>query len=196
MAFPHIVILLMTAAAWLAAVYRLRAGAADFGSVMLNIFWSGYNLMGIVIALRVALQKPMLRKLERVAIHEDVEVTIRYKRKYITARMADLSGRGTLLSLSGTYKIPKGRIVRIQIGRAEIPAEVIRSDGSRLALQFHRMTPENMKKIMEIFCRNMEAYYKVEKSQDYYVEHISPETERILLTVSSDTPPDFLPPAF
>ena len=42
----------------------------------------------------------------------------------------------------------------------------------------------------------MEAYYKVEKSQDYYVEHISPETERILLTVSSDTPPDFLPPAF
>lgn len=90
MAFPHIVILLLTVAAWLAAVYRLRAGAADFGSVMLNIFWSGYNLMGIVIALRVALQKPMLRKLERVAIHEDVEVTVRYKRKYITARMADL----------------------------------------------------------------------------------------------------------
>lgn len=196
MVLPHIVIFFLTVIAWIAAVCRLRAGTADFGSVMLNIFWSGYNLMGIVIALRVAFQKPMLRKLERVSVHENIEVTVRYKKKYITARMADLSGRGTLLNLSGTYQIKKGQLVRIRIGKADIPAEVIRSDGSRLALQFHRITSENMKRIMEIFCRNMEAYYKVEKPQDYYVEQTVSEEKHPYFTVSSDIPQDFLPPAF
>lgn len=47
---------------------------------------------------------------------------------------------------------------------------MVRSEGRLLALRFDNPAPEHMKYIMEIFCRNMEAHYKVEAAQDYYVE--------------------------
>lgn len=121
-------------------------------------------------AIRVALQKPIFRKLERIRVKEDVKADVWCQSRCLTARISDLSGQGIRLELNEAFSLKTGRKVRLQIGTAEIPCEVVRSQGRLLALWFDNPAPEHMKCIMEIFCRNMEAHYKVEAAQDYYVE--------------------------
>lgn len=65
---PHIALLCLTIFSWVISVLRLVSGSIYMESFVINFIWSLFNLSGLVMAVRMAWQKPMYRKIERVLV--------------------------------------------------------------------------------------------------------------------------------
>ncbi len=165
---PHIVISILTILAWAVSTPNVLNNNGHIGSYLLNLFWSAYNLLGIIVAIRVARQKPIFRKTERITIKEDLEVFVKYKRKLLRSIMLDISGQGVSLKLSKNVSLKKKRKVYLIIRDKEIPCEVVRSRDKLVALKFQHLSPEQMKSVMDIFTENMSTHYDAHRQQVYY----------------------------
>ena len=160
MVLPHMVLIALTAAGWGVSAFRLAAGALHPEAFALNFLWSLFNMLGLFTAVRVAWQKPIFRKTERVQIKDPMPCSVRYQGKSYPARLRDLSGRGAGLSLEKEVRMGPGRRVRLDIGTERIRCRIVRSGEKELGVEFGSVTPENMKFIMSLFCENLEPYYK------------------------------------
>ena len=158
--FPHIVLFFLTILAWGISLLRLVSGSIYWESYVLNFLWSLFNMTGLIMAIRIAWQKPMYRKVERVLIKRELSCSIRYKRRYIYAVLKDISGCGAGLMLNRDISFKIGQKLHLDFGKVQIPCYVVRNEKNEIGVEFKKLTPESMKCIMSIFCENIEPYYK------------------------------------
>lgn len=163
---PHIVIFVLTLLAWFVAGIRVGRGDAHIGSYLLNFFWSVYNMMGIVIALRVAWQKPIFRSFERIHLKQSYPVLLRSKRRYIQAEMLDISNQGSYLKLSRQANFKEGQRIYLCLNeKLEVPAHLVRAQNGYVALQFDKMSEQCKESVMELLVDNLAPHYKVARPQ-------------------------------
>lgn len=69
-AFPHIVLITATIIAWFMCIKILYCSKSlvSLGYIILSLIWSIYNFIGLIVAIKVANQKPIFRLTERVEI--------------------------------------------------------------------------------------------------------------------------------
>lgn len=178
MVVPHLVILAVSIGAWIFSLSQVIKGNLSFMAVAVNIGWSVYNVSGIAIALRAALQKPIFRKTERIQILESPPIRVRCQGKYISAAMRDISGQGCLLSLDRNWHIRRGKRLHILLEGVKIPCTVVRSSKGEAAMKFDNLSPEQMKAVMELFVHNIRAYYQVERNLSLQTEDVRYADER------------------
>ena len=178
MVVPHLVILAVSIGAWIFSLSQVIKGNLSFMAVAVNIGWSVYNVSGIAIALRAALQKPIFRKTERIQILESPPIRVRCQGKYISAAMRDISGQGCLLSLDRNWHIRRGKRLHILLEGVKIPCTVVRSSKGEAAMKFDNLSPEQMKAVMELFVHNIRAYYQVERNFSLQTEDVHYADER------------------
>ena len=164
-AYPHIILLALTAAAWGAGLVRSGFGAMDPYSVLLNLGWSWYNLNGIVMALRVAWQKPMLRKTERIAVQSRQPVGIQVGSQKTSAVLLDISGLGAGIRLPEPIPGSSGMELILDLGTAKLKTEIVRMEKDFVAVQYRETTPEQMRAVAEILCQNLKAHYQYRKTK-------------------------------
>lgn len=174
---PHIFVAILTVLGWIVSTIDVLHHNAHIGAYLLNVFWSAYNLSGIVIAIKAAYQKPLFRKTERIFMKDDLEVAIKANETSFKGIMLDISGQGTQLKLEENVHFEPNSLVYLIIGDTEYPCEVVRSSKNLLALQFVHLSPPLMKAMMEIFTENLTTHYNVKKKQEYYqaTNHLSKE---------------------
>ncbi|WP_276941634.1 glycosyltransferase family 2 protein [Ferrimicrobium acidiphilum] len=96
-ASPHIVLLGLSLYALLNA-FVLSPGEFNFGSVVIISFWTVYNLVGLVMAILVCLERPRKRSTERTEVDLPVEVRL-WKGAPVEGRVLDLSFNGVRFAL-------------------------------------------------------------------------------------------------
>ena len=161
MVLPHLVLCGLTVFSWGIAISRLMLGGLHWDSYGLNFLWSVFNLTGLLTAVRVAWQKPIHRKTERVQVKKPVSCGIRYNGKCVPARIKDISGCGAGVTASCETGLRKGQKVCLDLGTVRIRCRVVRSSHTEVGLEFIKTTPNSMKQVMSLFCENIEPYYKV-----------------------------------
>lgn len=75
-ALPHMVLALLTVAAWAVSAVSFAMHYGYAGSMLLSLVWSVYNVTGIIVAIMVAYQRPIVRSSERVAVLDTVPVSV------------------------------------------------------------------------------------------------------------------------
>lgn len=171
----HIFIAILTIIAWILATYRFLNGMNNTTAYLLNIFWSIYNFYAIIIALKVAWQKPILRKMERVLINQKQNVEVIEDHNLITGRLIDISGTGLKMELDGIIKIEKLQIIKFILNKQVFSGQVMRVNNNIIALRYNQLSPKQMQMIMNIFTENMQAYYVMdldEKVREQSYEHV------------------------
>ena len=160
---PHIIILILTLVGWGKSAIDIVYQDAHIASYMLNFFWSCYNLMGIVTALRVAWQKPIFRSSERVCITDDVTVLVKYRGQHIQAKLLDISNQGAQIKLMEPVNMRPNRKIFIKIEDTVISSKIIRLSGdNRVSVKYNKVDSNDMKSIMKIFVENINPYYKID----------------------------------
>lgn len=166
MVFPHIVLFGLTILAWSIAAIKLIRGDMYIEAAVLNFLWSAFNMAGLIIAIRVAWQKPIYRKTERVQIKEETPCIIKCKRKCVHASLKDISGRGAGLKVEAGNSFRKGQKVSLLFDDVQIRCCIVRSQNGNVGVEFQKLTQKEMKYVMELFCDNIEPYYKFQKKAE------------------------------
>lgn len=165
--FAHVLVAILSVIGWGISAHMLRYGNGHLGAFFLNLFWSGYNLTGVIIAIKVAYQKPIFRKNERIEIEEDIVVTLYKDDKKVYARMIDISGQGTKLRVLDDIELKQNDMITMQIKGVDIPCQVIRYGSPYLALVYKDLSFKQLTAVMDIFTANMHSHYQTKRSQVY-----------------------------
>ena len=168
-AFPHIVIVIVTIIAWIVSTRLLIEKNIHVQAYLLNMGWSIYNFIGAIICIKVAYQKPIFRTSERISINEDITVECTYKENQFKAKILNLSEKGIGLKLNEELELQCEDTIKLDLKGSIFICKVSRIDKDLLGLSFNKLKPNQMKLIMSIFTENMQPYYKLGKSQEYIV---------------------------
>ena len=168
-AFPHIVIVIVTIIAWIVSTRLLIEKNIHVQAYLLNMGWSIYNFIGAIICIKVAYQKPIFRTSERISINEDITVECTYKESQFKAKILNLSEKGIGLKLNEELELQCEDTIKLDLKGSIFICKVSRLNKDLLGLKFNKVTPYQMKLIMSIFTENMQPYYKIAKSQEYIV---------------------------
>lgn len=168
-AFPHIVIAVVTIIAWIVSTRLLIEKNIHIQAYLLNMGWSIYNFIAAIICIKVAYQKPIFRTSERISINEDITVECTYKESQFKAKILNLSEKGIGLKLNEELELQCEDTIKLDLKGSIFICKVSRIDKNLLGLSFNKVTPKQMKLIMSIFTENMQPYYKLGKSQEYIV---------------------------
>jgi len=92
LAFPHLFLFAASILGWILVIPRLGSGAATvINSVLINMFWSVYNVFAIVLGILVCLERPRKRSAERLSAMEDVRLSLD---ESASCRIVDISDTG------------------------------------------------------------------------------------------------------
>ncbi len=162
----HIIIALFTIMAWILATYRFINDPSNATAYFLNIFWSIYNFYAIIIALKVAWQKPILRKMERVLVNKEQRVVVIASQKLVKGKLIDISGTGLKLELEGIMKIKRLQTIKFMLNKQIFSGQVMRVNDNVIALRYNQLSPQQMQMIMTVFTENMQAYYSMDVNDE------------------------------
>ena len=138
---PHILLCCLTVLAWGHALHRLVSGRAYLDSFVLNFLWSFFNMTGLTTAIRVAWQKPIHRKTERIRIKSPVACRLRYGGKEVPVHLKDLSGCGAGVTAEDALALHAGQKVYLDFDEVRLRCCVVRNNGHELGLEFLNLAP-------------------------------------------------------
>lgn len=109
-ALPHLVLIGLTVLGFL-NVFWLHAGEYPLDSVLITGFWALYNLLGLVMAVLVCLERPRQRGTERTDVDLAVDASL-WAGAGVRGRVRDLSFSGARLSLPWTASFTRSDAMR------------------------------------------------------------------------------------
>ena len=172
---PHIIITILTLVGWGLGTYAVLQGKIAFGAYSINVIWSMYNLIGVVVSIYVAYQKPIYRSVERIKIKEDLVIELRNGKYTYRGYLKDLSERGIGIQCPLAHRMKLGKEMHIKLideGRKVIlKGKVVRIQQDQVGLQFEDLKPDQMQAIIKIYLRNIGAYYEINKAPIYLEEY-------------------------
>ena len=169
---PHILLVIATIIAFIISTKSILKNNMDFGSYLLNIFWSLFNLIGIIVSLRVAYQKPIFRSSERIPIKDKVSLkVITNTNAILNADLFDISEKGAGIKLYTDYKFNVNDEIKLNFKNEILNCQILRINNNFIGLKFKELSPSQMKLIMEIYVRNMTSHYDLKKSQEYIINN-------------------------
>lgn len=164
--YPHIALLTATVISWLMSVKLIY----DSGSILtlnyivLNILWSIYNATGLIIAIKVANQKPIFRSTERVSLKKPM---IMHCKNIKNAKLLvkNISDKGLGAEVLGEDNLEMNQKIDILINKEIVNGVVVRKNKNFCGIMFYDMNKQAMFEIMRIYIENLEPYYKLKRDQ-------------------------------
>ena len=115
--------LLVVNVAGIAYPFLIDNGRTFLDSSVMALFWSWYNILILLIACCVCVERPRLRRTERFEVHETAAVHV--ANQVHTVQMADISQSGT--RIIGAAPAAIGRSVTLDIQGVSLPGTIVRA---------------------------------------------------------------------
>ena len=158
-ALPHIIIALVTIISWVIGTLSLNGELGNFSAYLINMFWSFYNFLGIIISIKVAYQKPIYRKGERIKISDPIDATIIYNDNLVKGHIYDISENGLGIKLNSNFPIKENSIVTIVFNNTKLNCKVNRQNKKLLGLTYLSLKEKDYEKIIDIYVNNISSHY-------------------------------------
>lgn len=163
-AFPHVALLTATVISWLMAVKLIHDSRTllTLNYIMLNILWSAYNAAGLIVAIKVANQKPIFRSTERVTIKEKMVLHCKSgsNNKLLVNNISDSGLAAEVLNGKDLELDDK---VEIFINKAIVKGTIVRKHENLYGIKFQDISKEAMIEVMKIYVDNLKPYYELKR---------------------------------
>ncbi len=150
---PYVIILALNVAGFIVGIGRfLYWNSHEVDTVVLNMVWTIYNIIIIGAALAVAWEARQVRKTIRVNTTIGAWVRTASGSAPVQASTIDLSEGGTSLKLAEAMVVPAGADLQVALSPERqlvwMPAKVVRSDGTVLALEFQPLNVDQERQLV------------------------------------------------
>ena len=163
-ALPHIIIGIITIISWIVGTLSLNGEIGNFSAYLINIFWSFYNLLGIITSIKVAYQKPIYRKSERIKISDTIHTKIIHNNNLFEGNLHDISETGLGILLNSPYNFKENSLVTVEFNNICLNCKVNRVNKNLLGLTYVSLTDNNYENIMDIYVNNISSHYNTKIS--------------------------------
>ncbi|MGB3686917.1 MAG: glycosyltransferase [Ornithinimicrobium sp.] len=157
-ALPHIVLLALSIYGLLNA-FVLSAGAFTFDSLVITSLWTLYNMIGLVMAILVCLERPRQRRTERTQVDSPMEARL-WDGAAVKGRVVDLSFNGVRFQLPWSNTFSPAGASRKLVTKGELAVDGIgvvhgnsrwlseTEDGVLVGFEFEKLSPEQAVKVV------------------------------------------------
>jgi len=150
---PYIVLLTLNAVAMLAGVYRIAFGTGDeLATVLMNVFWTVYNLVMLGAAVSVAREAKQIRSTHRVPMSMPATLLLS-DGTTVACRTSDYSTGGLGLDVVPGLPVGEGDWLEVCVSRGDrqfaFPVHVVRAAGRHLGVQFDQLTLEQERQLVQ-----------------------------------------------
>ncbi|MGB5937301.1 MAG: glycosyltransferase [Ornithinimicrobium sp.] len=157
-ALPHIVLLALSIYGLLNA-FVLSAGAFTFDSLVITSLWTLYNMIGLVMAILVCLERPRQRRTERTQVDSPMEARL-WDGAAVKGRVVDLSFNGVRFQLPWSNTFSPAGASRKLVTKGELAVDGIgvvhgnsrwlseTEDGLLVGFEFEKLSPEQAVKVV------------------------------------------------
>ncbi|WP_341953440.1 glycosyltransferase family 2 protein [Salinibacterium sp. TMP30] len=157
-ALPHIVLLALSVYA-LVNAFVLSAGTFTFDSLVITSLWTLYNVVGLVMAVLVCLERPRQRRTERTQVDARIDARL-WNGAPIEGRVLDLSFNGVRFALPWSTVFRPSDASRQLALRAELAVDGIgvvlgdcrwvseTEDGLLVGFEFDQLSPTQAVKLV------------------------------------------------
>ena len=168
-AMPHIFILIISTIAWIISTLLVLSCKMQFEAYLLNMSWSIYNFIGSLTSIHAAYQKPIYRASERIIVNENINVKCSYKDNKFDAKVLDISEQGIGLKINNKIDFQLSDEIVFNLQDTSFNCTISRMTNNLLGLKFNNLSAKQMRLVMSIFTDNMQAYHKLNRTQEYVV---------------------------
>lgn len=169
-AIPHIILLILTLIGFGISVGKYINDSNYINSLMINLAWAVYNLVGIVMSILVCIERPRFRASERFALEDEIVINLSdvYRAE---CKLEDISSEGLSmvckreeidvkntgeelnLIITGLNKKIKGKITWTN------------ESENKAGIKFTELDLEIYKKLIHYLFKNYEGYYSNSKTK-------------------------------
>ncbi|WP_195970788.1 glycosyltransferase family 2 protein [Clostridium thermobutyricum] len=166
---PHIILLIGTVVSWFICGYLIKAGKVLPSYVILNIIWSIYNAVGIIVAIKVAYQKPMFRSSERIEIRDNFITKLYVNEKEYNIKVHDISDTGLGLKMIDYININSNDKIKIKINDLYIKCKLARKNKTFIGIQFEELNKEETIEIINLYIENLKPFYDLKRDSNNFI---------------------------
>lgn len=160
MGLPHLFFSILTIIAWAYGGYAYQNQLSPPGAFFLNVIWSAYNFVGMMVSLRVSLQKPIFRKSERVQITDVVPIFVNDGKKDVIGILYDLTEKGVgILCKQITADLNASVIIQIPAYQIQVNGKISRNQNKFLGIEFDTMNKEEYLSIIRLYVEYLTTFY-------------------------------------
>ena len=150
---PYIVLLVLNVVAMLAGVYRIVFGVGEeFATVLMNVFWTAYNLVMLGAAVSVAREAKQIRGSHRVPMSMPATLLLS-DGTTVACMTSDYSTGGLGLHVAPGLPLVEGDWLQVCVSRGDrqfaFPVHVVRAAGQHLGVQFDELTLEQERQLVQ-----------------------------------------------
>ncbi len=143
-------------------------------SIIINVMWASYNLIGIVMIMLLSLEKPRYRQSERKILNCHSNLVLSNS-KVLNCNINNISDSGACISVNSNKlaNVDVGDIIKLKIGDGDAFCRIIRCYGNNFGCRFMNLSREQYLNIIKYEFHNENGYYDVENKVAVYkgLEH-------------------------
>lgn len=164
---PHMILGGITILSWLIGFYYLQEGWIPFSAFMINFFWSLYNLIGIVICIRVAYHMAHIKHTEIAEIKNGQTASILIDSQQYSIILTDLLKTGMLFQSDSI--LPTGKAeMQFSYGEEMVVIQgVIKGSEHSMEFIYEKLNLSQQKAIVGIYVEHLQPSFDVEKYMHY-----------------------------
>lgn len=164
---PHLVLFILTTIAYIKAGFYFMSPDAQYGVVLINLFWITFNSIGIVMSILIAFERPRFRQFERFPvgllskINHDVD-----------CRIADMSETGMkIISYHNAETLQhfENDTINIELEGMNLTTDVVwvrkKDQSIEAGLNFNNLTTDEFTHIVKILFDKENYSYGIKKSR-------------------------------
>ena len=161
---PHICLLAIIIISFIIGAINVKNGNIYLIGYLINFAWSIYNIIALIVCIRLAYQRPIHRTSERTYVSKDTKLELESE-KYgdIKGNIHDLSEKGLGIILPKRYDFNVNDKLKLKIynetQELEAKGRVARSADNFIGVELAQLEPKEMKEIMAIYMENLTPYY-------------------------------------
>ncbi|MFT8314022.1 MAG: glycosyltransferase family 2 protein [Clostridium sp.] len=150
-------------------------------SLIINIAWASYNLIGMIMIMLLSLEKPRYRKSERKIVNgESTLILANSQSMNCTIKNISDSGIGISISNNKIDNLDIGDIIKVMIGKNYAFSRIIRCNENSFGCRFVNLSEKQYLNIIKFIFADENGYYNVENKKLTYRKLNSAESNNLI----------------
>lgn len=163
-AMPHIILLILTLIGLVISVDKFITSSNYINSLVINLAWAVYNLVGIVMSILVCIERPRFRASERFALSDEIVLNLSNVHR-TECKLSDISTEGlSMVCKREEVKFEnKGEDLDLIVKGLDNPIQGriiwVNESENKVGIRFSQLNLEIYKKLIRYLFRSYDGYY-------------------------------------
>ena len=160
LALPHIVLCLLIIISFCIAIFKLSDNSLSIQAFLINLFWSLYNIPGLICSLKIAYQPPRSKMESGIEIDEDINILLDNEGQCLASKIKKISENGIkiIIKEADVSRFKNIKYDRVFVNNKWIDVELIKIDYDSLEYKYYIDSSDNQNALCDLFLKHLRIY--------------------------------------